>query len=131
MRYAFEVVCTISIVNIFILVIFSLLFLKEMRISGHLTCLLRNLYAGQEATVNGLVQNWERGMSSLSIITPFFKHMQNISCDMTNWINHKLKSRFLGEMSTTSDMGYESTIIQKAGLSLFPWWLGRVPRKRV
>ena len=25
--------------------------LKEMRISGHLTCLLRNLYAGQEVTV--------------------------------------------------------------------------------
>ena len=24
---------------------------KEMGISGHLTCLLRNLYAGQEATV--------------------------------------------------------------------------------
>ena len=26
-------------------------FLKEMGISGHLTCLLRSLYAGQEATV--------------------------------------------------------------------------------
>ena len=25
--------------------------LKEMGISGHLTCLLRNLYAGQEVTV--------------------------------------------------------------------------------
>ena len=25
--------------------------LKEMKIPGHLTCLLRNLYAGQEATV--------------------------------------------------------------------------------
>ena len=25
--------------------------LKEMEISDHLTCLLRNLYAGQEATV--------------------------------------------------------------------------------
>ena len=25
--------------------------LKEMGISGHLTCLLRNLYAGQEATI--------------------------------------------------------------------------------
>ena len=27
--------------------------LKEMGIPGHLTCLLRNLYAGQEATVTG------------------------------------------------------------------------------
>ena len=25
--------------------------LQEMRISGHLTCLLRNLYAGQESTI--------------------------------------------------------------------------------
>ena len=32
--------------------------LKEMRIPDHLTCLLRNLYAGQEATVRtGLVPN--------------------------------------------------------------------------
>ena len=36
---------------------------------NHLTCLLRNLYAGQEATVrtktwnNGLVPNWKRSMS--------------------------------------------------------------------
>ena len=40
--------------------------LKEMGIPDHLTCLLRNLYAGQEATVrtqtwnNRLVPNWER-----------------------------------------------------------------------
>ena len=30
--------------------------LKEMRISDHLTCLLRNLYAGQEATVRTLYE---------------------------------------------------------------------------
>ena len=42
---------------------------KEMGIPEDLTCLLRNLSAGQEATrrtrhgtMNGLVQNWERGM---------------------------------------------------------------------
>ena len=29
----------------------NLKILKEMRISDHLTCLLKNLYAGQEATV--------------------------------------------------------------------------------
>ena len=41
--------------------------LKEMRIPDHLTCFLRNLYAGQEATVRTghgttkrLVPNWER-----------------------------------------------------------------------
>ena len=44
--------------------------LKEMGTPDHLICLLRNLYAGQEATVRndmdqGLVPNWERSMSRL------------------------------------------------------------------
>ena len=45
--------------------------LLEMGIPEHLTCLLRNLYAGQEATVrtNGLVPNWER---STPTIEPVF-----------------------------------------------------------
>ena len=49
--------------------------LKEKRIPDHLTCLLRNLYAVQEATVrtkhgkNWLVQNWERSMTRLYIVT--------------------------------------------------------------
>ena len=43
--------------------------LKEMEILDHLTCLLRNLYACQEATWNnGLVQNWERSTSRLYIV---------------------------------------------------------------
>ena len=56
-----------------------------MGISDHLTCLLRNLYAGQETTVrighgttkkqqleldwNRLVPNWERSTSKLYIAT--------------------------------------------------------------
>ena len=47
--------------------------LKEMRILDHLTCLLRNLYAGQEATVRTghgttLVPNRKRSMSRLYIV---------------------------------------------------------------
>ena len=46
--------------------------LQEMGIPDHLTCLLRNLYAGQEATVRTghgtrLVPNRERSMSRLLI----------------------------------------------------------------
>ena len=40
--------------------------LKEMGLPDHLTCLLRNLYPGQEATVqtgHGLVPKWERSTS--------------------------------------------------------------------
>ena len=48
--------------------------LKEMRIPDHLICLLRNLYAGQEATVrttwnNRLVPNRKRSTSRLYIVT--------------------------------------------------------------
>ena len=49
--------------------------LKEMGNPDNLTYLLRNLYAGQEATVrtrhwnNGLVQNWERSACRLYIVT--------------------------------------------------------------
>ena len=46
--------------------------LQEMGIPDHLTCLLRNLYAGQGATVtwnNRLVPNWERSTSRLYIVT--------------------------------------------------------------
>ena len=49
---------------------------KEMGIPDRLTCLLRNLYAGQEATArtrhgttNGLVPNWKRSTSRLYIVT--------------------------------------------------------------
>ena len=44
--------------------------LKEIGIPDHLTCFLRNLYAGQEARVSDrFVPNWERSMSRLGIIT--------------------------------------------------------------
>ena len=50
--------------------------LKEMGIPDHLTCLLRNLYAGQEATVrtgwtwnNRLVPNRKRSTSRMYIVT--------------------------------------------------------------
>ena len=48
--------------------------LQEMVIPDPLTCLLRNMYADQEATVrtdwnNRLVPNWERSMSRLYIVT--------------------------------------------------------------
>ena len=31
-------------------------------------------------------------------------YMQTTSCKMPGWMNHKLESRLLGEISTTSDM---------------------------
>ena len=73
--------------------------LKEMGISGHLTCLLRNLYAGQEATVRtrhettDLVLYLERNTSRLYIVTLIITYMQSTSCEMPGWMKHKLESR--------------------------------------
>ena len=39
--------------------------------------------------------------------------MQNTSCKMPGWIKHKLESRFLGEISITSDMQMTPPLWQK------------------
>ena len=67
-------------------------FLKEMEIPDILTCLLRNLYAGQEATVitwhgkmDWLVHSWERSTSRLFLV--HLTSMHNILCkSRAGWI---------------------------------------------
>ena len=34
----------------------------------------------------------------------YLTYMQSTSCEMSGWMNHKLESRLLGEISTTSNM---------------------------
>ena len=34
----------------------------------------------------------------------YLTSMQSTSCEMLDWMKHKLKSRFLGEISITSDV---------------------------
>ena len=34
----------------------------------------------------------------------YLMYMQSTSCEMLDWMNHKLDSRLPGEISTTSDM---------------------------
>ena len=34
----------------------------------------------------------------------YLTYMQNTSCEMLSWMNHKLESRLLGEITLTSDM---------------------------
>ena len=48
--------------------------LKEMRVSDHLTCLLRNLYVGQETKLESYIEQLtgaklERRMTRLYIVT--------------------------------------------------------------
>ena len=83
--------------------------LKEMGIPDHFTCLLRNLYTGQEATVrtrHGTMDWFKIGKEYVKAVychPAYFTSMKSTSCEMPGWI-HKLESRLPGEISTTLDM---------------------------
>ena len=82
--------------------------LKEIGILNHLTCLLRNLYAGQEAThrIGHETADWfqiGKGVCQGCILHPAYLSLQSTSCKMPGWMNHKLESRLPGEISTISD----------------------------
>ena len=83
--------------------------LQEMGMPDQLTCLLRTLYAGQEATVrNGYGKtDWLLGKEYIKAVychLVYLTYMQSTSCEMPGWMNHKLESKLLREISTTSDM---------------------------
>ena len=94
--------------------------LKEMGIPDHLTCLLKNLCAGQEATVrtgHGTMDCFQIGKEYVKAVychRAYLTSMQSISCEMLGWMTHKMKSRLLGEISTTSDMEMTPPLWQKA-----------------
>ena len=80
-----------------------------MGISDHLTCLLRNLYAGQEErirTEHGTMDCFKigKGVRQGCILPPylFILYAEYIMGNATLWKTYKLESRLLGEMSTTS-----------------------------
>ena len=80
-----------------------------MGIPDILTCLLRNLYAGQEATEPDMEKQTGSKLGKEYVKAVYchpahLTYMQSISCEMPGWMKHKLESRFLGEISTTSDM---------------------------
>ena len=43
----------------------------------------------------------------------YLTYMQSTSCEMLGWMKHKLGSRFLGEISITSDMQMTPPLWQK------------------
>ena len=93
--------------------------LKEIGIPDHLTCLLRNLYAGQEATVrtaHGTTDWFQIGkgvcqgcICHLACLT----YMQSTSWETLDWKKHKLESRLSGEISITSDMQMTPPLCRK------------------
>ena len=82
----------------------------EMGIPDHLTCLLRNLYTGQETTVrtghetrtgSKLGKEYDK---AVYCHPAYLTYMQSTSYEMLDWMNHKLESRLPREIPVTSDM---------------------------
>ena len=83
-----------------------------MGIPDHLTCLLRNLYAGQEATIRTehRTTDWfkigktlgKEYVKAVYCHLAYLTYVQSTSCELPAGV--KLESRLLGELSTTSDM---------------------------
>ena len=85
----------------------------------HLICLLRNLYAGQEATFktrNGKTDWFQigKGVHQGCILSPCLSNLYaEYIMRNAGWIKHRLESRLLGEISMTSDMQMTPPLWQK------------------
>ena len=109
--------------------------LREMGIADHLICLLRNLYAGQEATVRTRHRrkDWfqiRKGVVQGCMFSPcIFNFYAKKRCKTLGWMKQKLDSRFLREISITSDMQMTPPLWQKVKRNYrvsWWWWKRRV-----
>ena len=100
--------------------------LQEMGNTRLLTCLLRNLYAGQEATdrPEHETTDWfliKKGVCHGCILSPcLFNLYARTSCKLMDKMKHKLRSRFQGEISITSHTQTTPALWQKAKNSRAP-----------
>ena len=90
-----------------------------MGIPDHLTCFLRNPYAGQEATVrtrHGITKCFQTGKECIKAVychPAYLTYIQSTSYEMLGWIKHKLESRLPGEIWTNSDTQMTPSLWQK------------------
>jgi len=93
--------------------------LKEMGIPDHLTCLLRNRYAGQEATFrtgHGTTDWFQigKGVCQGCILSScLFNLYAEYITQNVGWKKHKLESRLPGEIPITSDTQMKPPLWQK------------------
>ena len=93
--------------------------MKEMGTPDHLTCLLRNVYAGQEATVrtgHGTTDWFQigKGVHQGCISSPcLFNFYAEYIMRNAGLKKHKLESRLLREIPINSDMQMTLPLWQK------------------
>ena len=99
--------------------------LKEVGILDHLTCLLRNLYAGQEVAVRtgheamdwfkigkGVHQGCVLSLCLFNLYAEYIMRNAGLG-EVLDWKKHKLESRLPGETSITSDTQMTPPLWQK------------------
>ena len=81
-----------------------------MGVADYLTCVLKNLNTGQEATVRTRLETTDRfqireGLQQGYILSPcLFNLYAEYIMQNASWMNHKLESRLLGEIATNMQM---------------------------
>ena len=90
-----------------------------MGISDHLICLLRNLYAGQEAMLELDMEQQTGSKSGKEYVKAVYCHpayltyMQRTSCEMLGWMKHNMESRWQGEIPIISDTQMTPSLCRK------------------
>ena len=89
-----------------------------MGIPDYLTCLLRNLHAGQEATVKPYMEQQTgsklgKEYQGLCCHPAYLTYMHSASLEMEGWMKAKLESRLPGEISIISDRQMTPPLWQK------------------
>ena len=91
---------------------------KEVGITDHLTCLLRNLQVKKQQLELDMEQQ-TGSKSGKEYVKAVYCHpacltyMQRTSRETLDWMKHELESRLLGEISITSDMQMTPPLWQK------------------
>ena len=90
-----------------------------MRIPDHLTCLLRICMQVKKQQLELYMEQLTGSKLGKECIKAVYCHhasltfMQNTSCEMLDWMKHKLESRLPGEISIASDMQMTPPLWQK------------------
>ena len=90
-----------------------------MGIPDQLTCLLRNLYAGQEATEPDMEQQTgsklgKENIKAVYCYPAYLTYMQSTSWEMPGWMKHKLESRLPGEIINSLRYADDTTLMAES-----------------
>ena len=81
-----------------------------MGIPDHLTCLLKNLYSVKKQQLEPDIEQQTGSklgkvyVKTVYCLPAYLTNMQSTSCEMQGWMKHKLQSRWLRDISMTTEI---------------------------